>query len=100
MPAIPTTVREVLSSSYEELRQVALSGVGMGPGTGFGLFVRHGMARWMDACADLFAHPATTPPPLRHAEAQCPITPDVRVEVAMVLTRMALSAAPQGATTC
>ena len=100
MPAIPTTARELLLSSYEELRQVAVSGVGMGHGAGFGLLVRYGMARWMDACADLFALPAITPSPLRHAEVQCPITPDVRVEVAMVLTRMALSAAPQGATTC
>jgi hypothetical protein len=92
-------VREALSSSYEDLRRVALTGAhGQGRGVGFALFIRSGMARWMDTCIELFARPATAPPK-RHVEEQRRLDPDVRIEVAMVLAQMALSAHVQGATT-
>jgi hypothetical protein len=97
---VAATVRDALSSSYDDLRRVALAGADRpGHGVGFALFIRSGMARWMDACIDLLARPAAAPPLQRHLEEQH-LAPDVRIEVAMVHAQMALSAHTQGATTC
>ena len=97
---VAVTVRDALSSGYEDLRGGALSGDDRrGRGVGFALFVRSGMARWMDTCIDLLTRPAAASPPQRHLEERH-LGPDVRIEVAMVLAQMALSAHAQGATTC
>jgi nitroreductase len=53
----------------------------------------------MDTCIDLLAQPAVASPPQRRFEERR-LGPDVRLEVAMVLTQMALSAHGQGVTTC
>lgn len=93
-------IREALSSSYEELRQIALAGDGVhGRGTGLALLKRNGMARWMETCIAVFARPAAPPLP-RLFEGQAHVPADVRGEVAMVLAQMALSAQSQGATAC
>ena len=100
---VPDTARETLWSSYEVLRRAALAGADadrLGRGVGFTLFIRSGMARWMDACVELLARPAATPPPPRHVEEQPRFDPDLHLEVAMVLAQMALFAHAQGATTC
>jgi hypothetical protein len=97
---VPVVVREALSSSYEDLRRFAIAGTDRyGRGVGFALFIRSGMARWMDTYIDLLAQPKVAPPPQRRAEEQR-LDPDLRIEVAMVLAQMALSAHAQGATTC
>ncbi len=91
-------VREALSSSYEELRLIALGGQGRGVGLAF--FIRSGMARWMDTCLAMLAHPTSAPRPATNPDEQPQVPADLRVEVAMVLAEMALSAHAQGATTC
>ncbi len=101
MPTVnvpPMAVREALSSSYEELRLIALGGQGRGVGLAF--FIRGGMARWMDACIAMFAQPAPAPRPAGQLDEQPHLPAELRVEVAMVLAEMALSAHAQGATTC
>ena len=97
---VTAATREALSSSYEELLRVAITGADrQGRGVGFAFFMRSGMACWIDACIDLLAQPAVVSPPQRRLEERC-LGPDVRLEVAMVLTQMALSAHGQGVTTC
>jgi hypothetical protein len=98
---LPVATREALSSSYEELRQVALASGGVhGRGTGFALLIRSGMARWLDTCIAMLARPMVQALPPQHIEDQAQLPADVRVEVAMVLAQMALSAQSQGAMTC
>lgn len=99
MAAIPIAVRDALSSSYEDLRRAALAGADGDRGVGFALFICRGMARWMDTCTEILVRPAAAPPQ-RHIEEQPHLDPGLRVEVAMVLAQMALSAHTQGATTC
>jgi hypothetical protein len=84
-----------LVSSYEELRRFAINrGDGTGRGVGLTLFIRSGMAAWMSACAPLAPRPDASP---RHQYAeQARVPADLRVEVAMVLAQMALSAHAQG----
>lgn len=89
--------REALSSSYEELRLIALGGQGRGVGLAF--FIRCGMARWIDTCIAMLTQPAPAPRPT-HPDEQPHVPADLCVEVAMVLAEMALSAHAQGATTC
>jgi hypothetical protein len=97
---ISVEIRDALSSSYEELRQIALAGDGVhARGTGLALLIRSGMARWMDTCIAVLARPSAPPPP-RQSDGQAHLPADVRAEVAMVLAQMALSAQSQGATAC
>jgi hypothetical protein len=92
-------VREALASSYEDLRRLAVAGGSHGVGTGLALFLRSGMARWMEVCIELLDRPAVPPPP-RPAGEQHRVSPAIGVEVAMVLAQMALSAHAQGEMTC
>lgn len=87
--------REALTAGYEELRGAALGqATGSGRGIGFALFIRSGMAAWMETCAALLI---PREPTARRAAADLPrMPPDVRVEVAMLLAEMALSVHVQG----
>ena len=94
-------IRDALSSSYEEIRQIALAPDGVhGRGTGLALLIRSGMARWMDTCIAVLTRPISPSPPQRQIDDQSHLPADIRVEVAMVLAQMALSAQNQGAMTC
>ena len=98
---LSVAICKALSSSYEELRQIALASDSMhGRGTGLALLIRSGMARWMDTCIAVLARPTASPPPTRQIDDQSHLPADIRVEVAMVLAQMALSAQNQGAMTC
>lgn len=103
MTPSPTTVsvavRERLASSYEDLRRLALAG--HGHGVGLALFIRSGMARWMEVCIELLDRPLVPgPPPRQTAEQHQRVHPATRVEMAMVLAQMVLSSHTQGATAC
>ena len=90
--------REALAAGYEELRRAALEhAAGSGRGIGFALFIRSGMAAWMETCTALLI--PREPPARRPAAAPPPVAPDVRVEVAMLLAEMALSVHVQGGMT-
>jgi hypothetical protein len=82
---------EALLSSYEDLRRTAVGpGDGSGHGLGLALFIRSGMAFWMQTCA-CFVRPREATP--RQEEPHRPsLRPDLQNEVAMVLAEMALSA--------
>ena len=83
--------REAMVASYEELRRAALGHSGRG--AGFALFLRSGMAAWIETCAALPGPPQATP---RSPAAEPRFVPqDLRVEVATLLAEMALSAHPQ-----
>lgn len=98
--AVSISMREAITSSYEDLRRSALAGGVHGGGTaGLTLFIRCGMARWMEMCIDVLERPAVTVPP-RHTEQRHDLDPGLRGEVAMVLAQMALAAHLQGAMTC
>jgi hypothetical protein len=93
-----TGLPDVLVSSYEDLRSVALgrSG-GSNRGVGLALFMRSGMAAWME---EIGAGLARIPEPRpRRQPDQTRLPADLRVDVAMVLAAMALSAHNQGAMT-
>jgi hypothetical protein len=86
---------EVLLSSYEDLRRTAVGPADEAScGVGLGMFIRSGMASWLQTCAT-FMRPGK-PPPLRLEQAQPTLAPDLRNEVAMVLAEMALSVETQG----
>lgn len=87
--------REALTAGYEELRGAALGqATGLGRGIGFALFIRSGMAAWMETCATLLIPREPTP---RRPAADLPrVPPDVRVEVATLLAEMALAVHVQG----
>ncbi|MGB8296605.1 MAG: hypothetical protein WCG85_14350 [Polyangia bacterium] len=88
---------EVLSSSYEELRRTAVDpSEGTGRSVGLGLFMRSGMAAWMQTCASLVRPRESTPRPAEQPGTLCS---GLRNAVAMVLAEMALSTDTQGATT-
>lgn len=76
---------------YEALRKHALgTGAKNQGGWGLALLMRHGMKSWMDAWSrrapEVFVRPSSGAPPGE-------IVPlDLRQEVVMILTRMALSA--------
>lgn len=102
MSDLPTVVvthtREMLRSSYEDLRRLALTDGGSHRGAGFALFVRSGMGSWMETCAELPAMPVVAP--VAAPTRQAPSVPnEIRFEIALVLAQMALSAHSQGATT-
>ena len=94
MTATPNAVGggapEALAAGYEELRRTVLGGgtTGAGRGVGFALFVRSGMAAWMETCATLVR-------PRGEATARAaapPVVPlDLRLEVATLLAEMALA---------
>jgi hypothetical protein len=96
--SIVAGAREALVAGYEELRRSALGRAGRsGRGIGFALFVRSGMAAWIETCAALPRPPEAA---ARRSAAEQPLVPqDFRVEVATLLAEMALSAHAQGATT-
>src|SRR5206468_11167884 len=86
-PAAGARARQALAAGYEELRRAALGGAaGSGRGLGLALFLRSGMAAWMETCAALVpSHDA----PARGTSP--PIVPlDLRLEVATLLAGMAL----------
>jgi hypothetical protein len=88
---------EVLLSSYEELRRTAVDArEGAGHSTGLGLFIRGGMASWMQTCASLPRPQEATARPAEQPGTPCP---GLHNAVAMVLAEMALSASAQGAAT-
>jgi hypothetical protein len=104
-PSIPSyEVCEALASSYEELREIALTSVGVllhGRGTGFALFIRRGMASWMQTCIGVLAQPtAPTAFAPRQIEEPPYVPAEVRLDVAMILAQMALATQPNGAMTC
>ncbi|MBI4587440.1 MAG: hypothetical protein HY725_01260 [Candidatus Rokubacteria bacterium] len=82
-------------SDYEELRRVATGRPpSAGHGVGFALFLRSGMAAWIEACAAV-APPCGAPrlPPMQRDQL---LPTDMRGEVTMVLATMALSVAREG----
>jgi hypothetical protein len=87
-----------LVSEYEELRRAA---TGRPPSTshavGFALFVRSGMAAWIEACAAM--PPPPGPPRLAPMQRDQLLPTDVCGEVTMVLATMALSVAREGGLT-
>jgi hypothetical protein len=90
--------REALTAGYEELRRAALErAAGSGRGIGFALFIRSGMAAWMETCAALLI--PREPTARRLAAEPPPVAPAVRVEVALLLAEMALSVHVQGGMT-
>ena len=87
-----------LVSGYEELRRVAIGRPpSAGRGVGFALFLRSGMAAWIEACEAV--SPPSPPlrlPPLPRDQL---LPTDARGEVTMVLAAMAFSAAVHGGLT-
>ena len=96
--SIVAEARDVLVAGYEDLRRAALRRTAAsGRGIGLSLFVRSGMAAWMEACAAL---PRPTAATFVRPTAPAPLVPDAfRVEVAMLLAGMALSVHAQGGVT-
>jgi len=98
---IATVTAPVLLSCYEDLRGAAVgTDVEAGHGVGLALFIKRGMASWMQTCASFAPAPRREPP---SGQVERPsLHPDVRAEVAMVLAEMALSAniQIQGAEAC
>jgi hypothetical protein len=93
--AVEAGAHEALAAGYEELRRAAL-GAGApdsGRGIGLALFLRSGMAAWMETCAALV-------PPRGAATARAatpPLVPlDLRLEVATLLAEMALAVHAHG----
>jgi hypothetical protein len=96
-PAIEAGAQAVLTAGYEELRGAVLgAGVpGTGRGIGLALFLRSGMAAWMERCAALV--PRHAEPTMRAAAATPPLVPlDLRLEVATLLAEMALAVQAHG----
>jgi hypothetical protein len=100
----PATIKagapEALTAGYEELRRAALGAgaPGSGRGIGLALFLRSGLAAWMESCAALV-------PPRGAATGRAatpPLVPlDLRLEVATLLAEMALAVhAPGGRPSC
>ena len=91
-----TSTRETLLSGYEDMRR-GVMGQSDSPrrGLGLDLFIRNGMASWMQACASL-GQPSVSRPPQAPWQS---LPSALGVEVAMVLAQMALSTHTQGATT-
>jgi len=85
--------QDALAAGYEDLRRAALGGAtGSARGIGLALFLRSGMAAWMEICAALV--------PSRGAPARVAATPvvplDLRLEVATLLAEMALAVHAHG----
>lgn len=99
MTALPHAVGagtpEPLAAGYEDLRRAALGGAAAGAGRGIGLalFLRSGMAAWMETCAALVR-------PHGEATARATVAPvvplDLRLEVATLLAEMALAVHAHG----
>jgi len=87
------TATDTLVSHYEALRRRALDGPA-GRGAGWALFISHGMAAWMEACAAVT--PVAEPGPLASAPPPGPLPSDLRGELVMVLARMALARPVEG----
>ena len=83
-----------LAAGYEELRHAALGGAaGAGRGIGLALFLRSGMAAWMETCAALVRPHGEVPA----RAAAPPVVPlDLRLEVATLLAEMALAVHAHG----
>lgn len=80
-------------SEYEELRHMGLGASGARPGAGFALFIRRGMAAWMDTASASVARPLPTTRDDRV------VPSSLRGEVAMVLASMALACRIEGGLT-
>lgn len=104
MTSVPNSVmagaQDALVAGYEHLRRSALGRLtGSGREVGWGLFIRSGMAAWMERCAALI-RPAETVARRPDMGPSTFVPQDFRVEVAMLLAEMALSAyVPRGVTT-
>jgi hypothetical protein len=85
-------------AGYEDLRRVAIGRPpSAGRGVGFALFLRSGMAAWIEACEAMPApSPPFRPPPMERDQL---LPTDVRGEVTMVLAAMAFSVAVEGGLT-
>lgn len=84
-----------MADRYEELRGAALGqSVGGGPGLGLALFIRRGMAVWMEAWANCTpqVEPWSTPDP----PADRTFSMGVRSQVARVLVEMVMNTLPMG----
>jgi len=104
-PSIPSfEICEALASSYEELREIALTSAGVllhGRGTGFALLIRRGMASWMETCIGVLAQPTAPAVPAPRQLDEPPYVPaEVRLDVAMILAQMALATQTHGVTLC
>jgi hypothetical protein len=75
---------------------MVLGASGARAGTGFALFLRRGMAAWMEGCATAAFASATRHPPTRDERV---VPSDLRGEVAMVLASMALASRTEGGLT-
>ena len=98
--SVSVALREALAASYEDLRRHALAGHGQG--VGLALFIRSGMARWMDACIESLDRASVPPPAPRQevGEQQPRLDPTASIEMARVLAQIVLSSHAQGVTTC
>ena len=77
---------DALRSSYEDLRAQALAG---GRGSGFTLFLDHGMCEWMEVCSSCTAIVAATEPAAAAANPQL-LPPSLRSEIVTILAGMFL----------
>lgn len=75
-----------LRSSYEDLRAQALAG---GRGSGFALFLNHGMCEWMEVCSSCTAVVGTSAPIAATANPQL-LPPGMRSEIVAILAGMFL----------
>jgi len=89
--AVEAGAPEALTAGYEELRRAALGGApSAGRGIGLALFLRSGMAAWVETCAALVPRHAEASP--RAAAATPPLVPlDLRLEVVTLVAEMALA---------
>jgi hypothetical protein len=86
--AVEAGAQEALAAGYEELRRAALGAPGFARGIGLALFLRSGMAAWMESCVALVAPRG----PASARAATAPLVPvDLRLEVATLLAEMALA---------
>lgn len=75
--------------SYEALRAQALGAEMTTQPLGLALFLRRGLAAWLRSAAHA-AHPAPSSPPSRSPQSS-PVPMELRAEMALILTNMALS---------
>jgi hypothetical protein len=80
---------DALRAGYEQLRSDALgAGGGLYRGFGFALLVREGLAAWARACRESIT--ASQRPAQSSVLLQAPPPGDLRAELTMILTAMAL----------
>jgi hypothetical protein len=85
-PSVSRDNSDALRSSYEDLRAQALAG---GRGSGFALFLDHGMCEWMEVCSSCTAVVAATEPVAAAPNPQL-LPPGMRSEIVAILAGMFL----------